>query len=217
MIRNIKRLACKVSDTNRYDSQASLAGLIIHAVGDLITPPDVVYRFWQVSPLEALVFLATVIIMVFTDLETGIYFAICFSVAVVLVRIAKTRGRFLGRARIYRVGGGDSKRGGRPGSVSGSSGNGSGIGKEGDGEKTALITSRETYLPLHHRDGTNPHIQIEIPYPGVLVYRFSEGFNYINAGFNMDILTATVKEETRPTVLDKYTKLGVSIPIILCF
>lgn len=208
---------CGVGRTNKYDLQASLAGLIIHAVGDLITPPDVVYRFWQVSPLEAFVFLATVIIMVFTDLETGIYFAICFSVAVVLVRIAKTRGRFLGRARIYRVGGGDNKRGGRPSSVSDSSGNGSGIGRDGDGEKTALITSRETYLPLNHRDGTNPHIHVEIPYPGVLVYRFSEGFNYINAGFNMDILTAAVKDETRPTVLNKYTKLGVSFSHLIAF
>ena len=163
------------------------------------------YRFWQVSPLEALVFLATVILMIFTDLETGIYFAICFSVAVVLVRIAKTHGRFLGRARVYRVGGGDIKRGDRPRSGSGNSGGG-----DTASEDIPLITSRETYLPLDHLDGTNPDIQVEIPYPGVLVYRFSEGFNYINAGHNMDILTAAVKEQTRPTVLDKYTKLGVS-------
>ena len=142
--------------------------------------------------------------MVFTDLETGIYFAICFSVAVVLVRIAKTHGRFLGRARVYRVGG-DSKRGGRPSSGNGSSGKG-----DVASENIPLITSRETYLPLDHLDGTNPDIQVEIPYPGVIVYRFSEGFNYINAGHNMDILTAAVKEQTRPTILDKYTKLGVS-------
>ncbi|RYP23403.1 hypothetical protein DL765_001108 [Monosporascus sp. GIB2] len=166
-----------------YIPMASLAGLIIHAVGDLITPPHTVYRFWQVSPLEAIVFLITVILMIFTDLETGIYFAICFSAAVVLVRIAKTRGRFLGRAKIYR------------------------IDKDSAGNETSL-TSRDAYLPIDHRDGTNPDIHVEVPYPGVIVYRFSEGFNYINAGRNMDILTAAVMKETRPTVLNKYSRLG---------
>lgn len=171
-----------------YIPSASLAGLIIHAVGDLITPPDVVYRFWQVSPLEAFAFFATVIIMIFTDLETGIYFVICFSVAIVLVRVAKTSGRFLGRSKIYRVGPGS-------GSISDS--------------ETPLVV-REAYLPLDHQDGTNPHIRVEVPYPGVIVYRFSEGFNYINAGHNMDLLTSAVLKETRPTVLNKYDKLGVS-------
>ncbi|RYP08905.1 hypothetical protein DL764_001615 [Monosporascus ibericus] len=166
-----------------YIPMASLAGLIIHAVGDLITPPHTVYRFWQVSPLEALIFLVTVILMVFTDLETGIYFAICFSVAVVLVRIAKTHGRFLGHAKIYR------------------------IDRNSAGNETSL-TSRDAYLPLDHRDGTNPDVHVEVPFPGVIVYRFSEGFNYINAGRNMDLLTATVMKETRPTVLNKYSRLG---------
>lgn len=174
-----------------YIPSASLAGLTIHAVGDLITPPNVVYRFWQVSPLEAFVFFATVLLMIFTDLETGIYFAMCFSVAVVLVRIAKTRGRFLGRAKIYRVG-----------TAKGNS--------NSNGHETTPLTSRDAYLPLDHHDGTNPSVRIDVPYPGVLVYRFSEGFNYINAGHNMDVLTSAVMAETRPTVLNRYSKLGVS-------
>ncbi|TQS32029.1 hypothetical protein Golomagni_07672, partial [Golovinomyces magnicellulatus] len=39
-----------------YIPSASLAAVIIHAVGDLITPPNNVYQFWRVSPIEVLVF-----------------------------------------------------------------------------------------------------------------------------------------------------------------
>lgn len=35
---------------------ASLAGVIIHAVGDLIAPSNTVYQFWRVSPLEVIIF-----------------------------------------------------------------------------------------------------------------------------------------------------------------
>ncbi len=34
-----------------YIPSAALSAVIIHAVGDLITPPNVVYQFWRVSPL----------------------------------------------------------------------------------------------------------------------------------------------------------------------
>lgn len=33
-------------------ASAGLAAVIIHAVGDLITPPNTVYQFWKISPLE---------------------------------------------------------------------------------------------------------------------------------------------------------------------
>ena len=35
-----------------YIPSAGLAAVIIHAVGDLITPPNTVYQFWRISPLE---------------------------------------------------------------------------------------------------------------------------------------------------------------------
>ena len=35
-----------------YIPSSSLAAIIIHAVGDLITPPNVVFQFWETSPLE---------------------------------------------------------------------------------------------------------------------------------------------------------------------
>lgn len=42
----------------RYIPSAALSAVIIHAVGDLITPPNTVYQFWRISPVEVLIFFA---------------------------------------------------------------------------------------------------------------------------------------------------------------
>jgi sodium-independent sulfate anion transporter 11 len=65
-----------------YIPEAALAGVIIHAVGDLITPPDTVYQFWRVSPLDAIIFFIGVLVTVFTSVEIGVYCTICISLAV---------------------------------------------------------------------------------------------------------------------------------------
>ena len=49
-----------------YIPNASLAAVIIHAVLDLITAPNIVYGFWLVSPLECLIYFLGVIVTVFT-------------------------------------------------------------------------------------------------------------------------------------------------------
>ncbi|KAJ1326040.1 SULFATE PERMEASE II [Microdochium nivale] len=168
-----------------YIPSASLSGLIIHAVGDLITAPNIVYQFWQVSPLEVFIFFAGVIVMIFSEIETGIYVTMGVSLAVILVRMAKARGSFMGQTKIYRVN------------------------KDEPVDKTNSETvSRMAYVPLDHRDGSNPNIDLRSPYPGVIVYRFKEGFNYANAGRHMDILTAWAKHETRPTIVNKNVPLG---------
>ncbi|SCZ98361.1 BZ3500_MvSof-1268-A1-R1_Chr7-1g09110 [Microbotryum saponariae] len=80
---------------------AGLSAVIIHAVGDLIASPPQVYAFWLVSPLEAIIFFGSVIITVFTTIEIGIYASVAASAALLLYRIAKPRGTFLGRVRIH--------------------------------------------------------------------------------------------------------------------
>jgi sodium-independent sulfate anion transporter 11 len=49
--------------------------VIIHAVGDLMTHPRQLVVFWRVQPIEAVIFLACVFIIVFTNVENGIYLA----------------------------------------------------------------------------------------------------------------------------------------------
>ncbi|ORY61786.1 sulfate permease 2 [Pseudomassariella vexata] len=172
-----------------YIPSASLAGLIIHAVGDLITAPHVVYQFWQVSPVEVIVFFGGVLITVFTDIETGIYFTVCASAALLLFRLAKANGSFLGRVHVYRV----NKDTSRSDHLSAG-----GVEKE----------QRESFIPYDHSDGSNPNVNVQTPYPGVFIYRFDEGFNYTNSGRLMDDLTAYIQAQTRPTILERYEKIG---------
>lgn len=175
-----------------YIPMASLSGLIIHAVGDLITPPATVYQFWQVSPIEVVLFFAGVIIMVFTDIETGVYFVVAASAALLLLRIAKAHGSFRGKVEVYQVSGDTSADG-------------------ADGAAAApASTKREAYLALDRRDGSNTSVAVRNPYPGVFVYRFSEGFNYANTAHYMDELVAYIQAHTRPTTLDRFEKIGVS-------
>lgn len=175
-----------------YIPSSSLAAVIIHAVGDLITPPNTVYQFWRVNPLEVVIFFAGVFVTVFSSIENGIYTTICVSVAVLLFRVVKARGRFMGRVKIHSVLGDHLvDNDGRYGAGSGSD-----------------KVSRNIFLPLEHDDGSNPQVDLETPYPGIFIYRFSEGFNYPNANHYLDNMVHTIFKQTRRTNPHSYPKLG---------
>ncbi|KAJ5179524.1 hypothetical protein N7492_002734 [Penicillium capsulatum] len=181
-----------------YIPNASLSGVIIHAVGDLITPPNTVYQFWRVAPLDALIFFIGVIVTVFTSIEDGIYCTICVSVAVLLFRVAKARGQFLGRVTVHSVVGdhlldGDGKYGS--------------FGNKGPSEDRDH-QQRSIFLPINHTDGSNPDIEVEQPLPGIFIYRFSEGFNYPNANHYTDYLVKTIFQHTRRTNPFAYANRG---------
>lgn len=170
-----------------YIPSAGLAAIIIHAVGDLITPPNVIYQFWETSPLEVVIFFAGVLLTVFTNIENGIYLTICASLALMLWRHLKSHGVFLGKVTIYRA---------TPDSIS------------RNGDSPDRRSSREAYLPVNHHDGSNPVLKFEQPYPGVFVYRFSEGFTYLNQQHYLDAVVEHVQAVARPTKLDRYAKIG---------
>lgn len=182
-----------------YIPQASLAGVIIHAVGDLITPPNTVYQFWRVSPLDAIIFFIGVIVSVFSTIEVGIYCTVAIAAAVLLFRVAKARGQFLGRVTIHSVVGDHLV---------------DGEGKYGTIDTKGLPSDdedrfhRSIFLPVDHTDGTNPEIEVEQPFPGIFIYRFSEGFNYPNANHYTDYLVQTIFQHTRRTNPFTYAKQG---------
>ena len=185
-----------------YIPSSSLSAVIIHAVGDLITPPNTVYQFWRVSPLEVIIFFAGVIVTVFSSIENGIYVTIAVSAAVLLFRVVKAKGRFVGRVKIHSVLGDHLvDDNGKPTTSAGQYG--SFTGKEDR-------YSRNIFLPQAHNDGSNPEIDVESPYPGIFIYRFSEGFNYPNANHYLDYMVATIFKETRRTNPNAYPRLGVS-------
>ena len=72
-------------------------------------------------------------------------------------------------------------------------------------------SARNIFLPIEHHDGSNPQIDVESPYPGIFIYRFSEGFNYPNANHYLDHMVHVIFQQTRRTNPDSYPKLGVNI------
>jgi sodium-independent sulfate anion transporter 11 len=78
-----------------YIPKATLSGVIIHAVGDLIVPPNTIYQFWLIAPLDAIIFAVGLIVAVVSTIPNSIYTTVCLSVAVLLFRHAKAPGHFL--------------------------------------------------------------------------------------------------------------------------
>lgn len=179
-----------------YIPNATLSAVIIHAVGDLIVSPNTVYQFWRISPIEVPIFFAGVLVTVFSSIENGIYTTVGVSFALWAFRAFKARGRFLGRAKIHSVVGdhlldpSDDKQ----------------VHKQNPNESEDSV--RSIFLPIDHHDGSNPQIQLEDPYPGIFLYRFSEGFNYPNANHYLDDLVETIFKKTRRTNPATYGKIG---------
>lgn len=174
-----------------YIPSASLSGVIIHAVLDLITPPKTVYQFYRVNPLEVIVFFAGVLVTIFSSIENGIYTTICVSVAIYLFRVVKARGHFVGKVKIHSVIGDHLVED-----------------KFHDGRQSQERDERNIFLPLDHHDGSNPDINVESPYPGIFIYRFSEGFNYPNANHYTDYLVDYIFKNTRRTNPDSWPRPG---------
>lgn len=189
---------------------------------DLITKPNTVYKFWRVSPLECIFYFVGVIVTVFTTIENGIYVSVGLSGAMVLFRIAKAKGHFLGKVKVHSVVGDqlvtDKKS---PAFASATevpspaaSGSSTSISK-GYGalaSATALDVkaqgSRLVFLPLDHHDGSNPSVDVVSPYPGVFVYRFSEGFLYPNCAHYTEHMVDYIFKHTRPASTEHYASKG---------
>ncbi|KAF8578171.1 sulfate permease [Ramaria rubella] len=150
---------------------AGLSALIIHAVADLVASPAHSFSFWRTSPLEFIIFLAAVVVTIFTTIEIGIYTSIGASILLLLVRIARPGGSFLGRVILLN---------------------------EGRGEARDIFVPLITATPsssLQHI--VNPDIKVFPPLPGVIIYRFEESFIYPNSGYMTTILVDYIKETTR--------------------
>lgn len=180
-----------------YIPSSSLSAVIIHAVGDLITPPDTVYQFWRVSPLEVIIFFIGVFVTIFSSIENGIYATVIISAVLLLWRILRGTGRVLGKVKIHSVIG-DHVIGDDHHDIRGEYGT-------FPDDKNA---SRNVFLPVDHADGTNPDVELDQPYPGIFIYRFSEGFNYPNAAGSLEHLTDYIFQRTRRTDLVTFSKPG---------
>ncbi|ATY62230.1 sulfate permease 2 [Cordyceps militaris] len=167
-----------------YIPKAALSGLIIHAVCSLIAPPKNLYRYWQLSPFELIIWVACVFMAIFQSLDHSIYLGVGLSLALLLIRVARANGGFVGIARSQRV--------------------------PVDGEDTAskftrdVTTTKDVFLPLNRQDSSNPAILLDTPYPGVFVYRLHDSYNYMNQALHVDILQSHLMENTRRTSDEHY-------------
>lgn len=188
-----------------YIPSASLSGVIIHAVGDLVTPPDTVYQFWRVSPIEVVIFFVGVLVTVFTSIENGIYCTIAISAALLLYRLLRNKGHFLGRLKVNSIHGGRAIGNDQSQRQLGEYGTFRSGGSPNHAESSP---ARNIFLPINHEDGSNPAIALKQPYPGVFIYRFSEGFNYPNANYTLEYMVECIFKVTRRTNLTSYPRPG---------
>lgn len=178
-----------------YIPNAALAGLIIHATWNLVTPPYKLYKFWQYSPFELGIWVIGVVLAIFTDLETSIYVGIALSFALLLIRMARTPARSHGRVKVTHVernlchnnSTNEEEGSSVPSSVSSSFGSGN------------VDTEKDVYIPDDGESALNSRIKVDPVYPGVFIYRFAETFNYINQAHHIDYLLSHIYKHTRRT------------------
>lgn len=186
-----------------YIPNAALAGLIVHAVANLPTPPRVLYKYWRLSPPEFIIWAIGVVIAIFVSLEVSIYVTICVSLALVLIRVARGKGLFLGQSRVHHIqpvrhcqGSPQMPSNGTTFRLPDTSPSFSDSSQVLDCPDDA--GPRDIYLPLGHDDGSNPAITVFAPHPGVFIYQFPSGLNYMNQGQHMRRLVSHIKKHTRP-------------------
>lgn len=168
-----------------YIPNAALAGLIIHAVMNLLASPKTLRKYWRLSPLELLIWLVGVVSAVFSHLETSIYITIGLSIGLLLIRVARTRGSLLEEVTIWQSTAALSTDKSEPHP---------GMSARQDAMGTAY---RETFLSIDRNDASNPAVFLKSPYPGVFVYRFAEGFNFLNQAQQLERLARYIKSHTR--------------------
>jgi solute carrier family 26 (sodium-independent sulfate anion transporter), member 11 len=166
----------------------------------VITAPSRLYEFWKISPLDLIVFVIGLSITLANSIEHGIFTMVGLSLAVLLFRVFQAHGSFLGRVKIRTLHTDISVDNGSSGGA-----------KKINFSRVELDESmgnngRSIFLPLDKKDGSNPRIQLEAPYPGVFIYRLREGFKYANCSRQLDHMVEVITNTTvrgEPLVFEK--------------
>ena len=156
-----------LTDAFYWIPTAGLSAVIIHAVADLVASPSQVYAYWRVSPLEFIIWLAGVLVIIFTTIETGIYTVIIASLVLLLLRIARPRGKFLGKVKVHSQ-------------------------NEFESESREVYVPLNPNAIV-----VNPDLRVIPPAPGVILYRFEESYLYPNSSIINSALVDYAKKTTR--------------------
>jgi sodium-independent sulfate anion transporter 11 len=189
-----------------YVPRASLAAVIIHAIGDLITPPSTIIAYWATSPLDVVVFVVGLAMTIFNTIDHGVFAMVGLSLGIHLWRTFRAQGRFLGRVEIRVADGGSNNNN------SSSDPDMMDVNRCKDKIRSG---TRNAFISLDRHDGSNPGIEIEKPRPGIFIYRITEGFNYTNANRQLDYLAEWIIQETKPTTVQLFARKGVCLSLKL--
>ena len=163
-----------------YVPTAGLAAVIISSSMGLVDGSEGI-NYWHISRIEAVIWVSSVIATVVSGVQYGISIAILASLALLLVRIAKPQGEFLGTTTLTLV---DDK------------------GKQ---------STREVFIPLDLGDEGVLDIKtvVKPPAPWIVIYRLGESFTYPNASsVNMSIMEYFKDNAKRsPDLLDDGKKM----------
>ncbi|KAF9653059.1 sulfate permease [Thelephora ganbajun] len=156
-----------LTDAFYWIPTAGLSAVIIHAVADLVASPRQIYTYWLVAPLELIIWLAGVLVIIFTTIEIGIYTVIVASLVLLLLRVARPRGTFLGKVTIHSQ-------------------------NKPDSESREVYVPLNPSANV-----VNPDLQVIPPAPGVILYRFEESYLYPNSSIVNSTLVDYAKKTTR--------------------
>lgn len=143
-----------------YVPTAGLAAVIISSSTGLVDGSEGIH-YWHISRIEAVIWVSSVIATLLSGVQYGISIAIVASLALLLVRIAKPQGEFLGTATLKLI--------------------------DGKGRES----TRQVFIPLNLGDEGvhNINTVVKPPAPWIVIYRLGESFTYPNASsVNMSIM-----------------------------
>lgn len=163
----------------------------------MVASPSTLYEFWKISPLDVIVFVVGLAITLSTSIEYGVFTMIALSLAILLFRVFQAQGSFLGQVQIKSM-------------VSNSNDGSSFKLSEAKLKESILDNTRSIFLPLDRKDGSNPNIRLEIPYPGVFIYRLKEGLNYANCAKQLEEMVEVISGSTQRGKQLTFDKPGVS-------
>ncbi|KAH8179737.1 sulfate permease family protein [Sarocladium implicatum] len=69
-----------------YIPSAVLSAVVVHAVGDLVTPFGTIQQYWRVSPMEAVIFFVGVAASIIKSIEVGLYASVALSTSALFYR-----------------------------------------------------------------------------------------------------------------------------------
>jgi sodium-independent sulfate anion transporter 11 len=158
----------------------------------VVTPPSTLYEFWKISPLDVLVFITGLAITLSSSIEHGVFAMIGLSLAILLFRVFQAHGSFLGRVSVRTI---------ESTPPDGGLTSGSGVSSVKFSEvklfESISDDRRSIFLPLDRKDGSNSKIRLEIPYPGIFIYRLKEGLNYANCATQLDEMIEVIISSTQ--------------------